>query len=118
MALLLLGFPQGVIALYGWRARGTGAPAANFGEARDGGVNVLGHLFAHLGVGEDVRCADAALAAAHAPHVLHEVSVGADIATGPHVFAAEIVDMPRYATNIFFTSALETLRFFCEKGEA
>jgi glycosyltransferase involved in cell wall biosynthesis len=105
-------------ALYGWRARRTGAPAANFGEARDGGVNVLGHLFAHLGVGEDVRCADAALAACQAPHVLVEVSVGADIATGPHVFAAEIVDAPRYATNIFFTSALETLRFFCEKGEA
>ncbi|WP_294537834.1 glycosyltransferase [uncultured Rhodoblastus sp.] len=111
-----LGRPE-VAALYGLRDRSFGAPAPGFGEARGGGVNVLGHLFAHLGVGEDVRCAAAAFAAAHVPHVLVEVSVGTDIALGPHVYGAEILDAPRYATNIFFTSALETLRFFCEKGE-
>jgi hypothetical protein len=102
---------------YGLSDHGVGAPGPDFGEARGGGVNVLGHLFAHLGVGEDVRCAAAALAASNVPHVLTEVTVGADIAAGPHVFGAEILDAPRYATNIFFTSALETLRFFCEKGE-
>lgn len=88
------------------------------GRAPSGGVNLFGHLHAQLGVGEDVRCAAAAMAAAQIPHVLVDAPVGADIGLEQHEFAAPIVEVPVYETNVFVMSALETFRYFCVHGSA
>jgi hypothetical protein len=81
-----------------------------------GGVNLFGHLHAQLGVGEDARCAAAAMVAAHIPHVLIDAPVGADIGLEPHAFVAPIVEAPVHATNVFVMSAFETFRYFCVNG--
>ncbi len=106
-----------VSALYGLGSQSAAASPPVAGAVRAGGVNIIGHLFAYLGIGEDVRCAAAAFSAARVPHALIDAPAGADVSTGPHIFDAEVVNAPPYATNIFFMSGLETLRYFCEKGE-
>jgi hypothetical protein len=83
-----------------------------------GGVNVVGHLHARLGIGEDVRCAAAALTAAAVPHVLIEAPTGADIGTEPHAFSSPITETPVHSTNLLFLSAWETFRYFCLNGSA
>jgi len=96
----------------------TPAPAVAVSVSGAGGVNLVGHLFARLGIGEDARCAAAALTAAAIPHVLLDAPVGADIGTEAHAFAAEIVAAPVHATNLLFMSAWETFRFFCVNGSS
>lgn len=86
------------------------------GECRKGGVNVFGHLHAQLGVGEDVRCGSAALAAAGVPHVLLETAVGSDVSQTRCAFDAAIVAAPVFDLNILFMTAIETLRLFCTRG--
>ncbi|MBB4197653.1 hypothetical protein CCR94_13030 [Rhodoblastus sphagnicola] len=86
--------------------------------AATGGVNVVGHLHARLGIGEDARCAAAALTAAAIPHVLIDAPVGADIGTEPHAFAAATVSAPIHPTNLLFMSAWETFRYFCVNGSS
>ncbi|MCW2285759.1 hypothetical protein M2323_002352 [Rhodoblastus acidophilus] len=83
-----------------------------------GGVNLVGHLRARLGIGEDARCAAAALTAAAIPHVLIDAPTGPGIGTEPHAFDAEIVSSPVHATNLLFLSAWETFRYFCVHGSA
>ena len=83
-----------------------------------GGVNLVGHLYARLGIGEDARCAAAALTSAEIPHVLIDAPAGADIGTEPHAFSAEIVAAPVHATNLLFMSAWETFRYFCVNGSS
>jgi len=93
-------------------------PPAESPAPATGGVNVVGHLHARLGVGEDVRCAAAALTAAAIPHVLMDAPVGGDIGSEPHAFAAATVSAPLHATNLLFMSAWETFRYFCVNGSA
>jgi len=83
-----------------------------------GGVNLVGHLHARLGIGEDARCAAAALTAAAIPHVLIDQPAGADIGTEPHAFSAPIVDSPVHGANLLFLSAWETFRYFCVHGSS
>ena len=94
------------------------APPAETALAPTGGVNLVGHLHARLGVGEDARCAAAALTAAAIPHVLLDAPVGADIGNEAHAFAAQTVSAPVHATNLLFMSAWETFRYFCVNGSS
>jgi hypothetical protein len=86
--------------------------------AATGGVNLVGHLHARLGIGEDARCAAAALTAAAIPHVLIDAPAGADIGTEPHAFAAQQVAAPVHSANLLFLSAWETFRYFCVNGSS
>ncbi|MCW2275736.1 hypothetical protein GJ654_12975 [Rhodoblastus acidophilus] len=94
------------------------APPLASAVPASGGVNLVGHLRARLGIGEDARCAAAALTAAGVPHVLIDAPAGADIGAEPHVFGAEIVAAPVHATNLLFLSAWETFRYFCVHGSS
>ena len=70
------------------------SPSGAFGA---GGVNIFGVLQAPAGGDEELRCGAAALAAAGIPF-------------------SDDRDAPPYAINLFFSSALETLRQFCTLG--
>jgi glycosyltransferase involved in cell wall biosynthesis len=107
---------EDVRALYLGTPAGAAAPETPL--APTGGVNLVGHLHARLGIGEDARCAAAALTAAAIPHALIDAPAGADIGTEPHAFAAEIVAAPVHATNLLFLSAWETFRYFCVHGSS
>ena len=82
----------------------------------DVGVNVIGHLFAQLGIGEDVRSATLALDSASVPHALIDFPTGSNVSTFQPNFRATVTTTPRYYTNIIFMPAFETLRMFCERG--
>jgi glycosyltransferase involved in cell wall biosynthesis len=71
------------------------------GEFRKGGVNIYGPPQSWGGDGEEFRCGAAALAAAGIAHF-------APLAEG--------AGAPIHDVNIFFMTALETLRLFCMRG--
>lgn len=80
------------------------------------GVNVVGHLFGQLGIGEDARCASRALADARVDHCVIDFPAGPDVETMPHAYPAEVVDAPVYPLNLLVMTGMETLRLFCERG--
>ncbi len=96
------------------------APAASPGSPSwaYNGVNVVGHLFGQLGIGEDARCASRALADAGVNHCVIDFPAGPDVETMPHAFPAETVDEPVYPLNLLVMTGMETLRLFCERGAA
>lgn len=80
------------------------------------GVNVVGHLFAQLGIGEDARCASRALADAQVDHCVIDFAVGANVQTAPHAYPVDVVEEPVYPLNLLVMTGMETLRLFCERG--
>ncbi|MGV6875756.1 glycosyltransferase [Pseudochelatococcus sp. B33] len=80
------------------------------------GVNVVGHLFGQLGIGEDARCASRALADARVDHCVIDFPAGPNVETMPHAYPADAVDSPVYPLNLLVMTGMETLRLFCERG--
>ncbi|MFD2252726.1 hypothetical protein FHS82_004148 [Pseudochelatococcus lubricantis] len=80
------------------------------------GVNLVGHLFGQLGIGEDARCASRALFEAGVNHCVLDFPAGSDVQTTPHAYPVEVVDEPVYPINLFVMTGMETLRLFCERG--
>ncbi len=92
------------------------APVRGADRARPPGVNVVGYSRGELGIGEDCRMASLALQACGIPHCVVDFSPGADVSTGASNAEFPMVAEPRYGTNLFCLTALETGRYFLEKG--
>ena len=88
---------------------------------RPGGVNLIGHAFGELGIGEDLRMAVEACDAAGIPYSIVNFSTGAGTRQHDHLLAGrtasagELTSAP-YTTNIFCLTAFETARFYLEHG--
>ena len=81
-----------------------------------GGVNLIGYAFGQLGIGEDVRMAAKALEAAAIPFAVVNFEPGADIGQNDRSIAHYVKPDGPYAINMFCLTALETGRFYAEKG--
>ena len=85
------------------------------------GVNLIGFAFGELGIGEDLRMAAQACAAAGVPFKVLNINPGkhlrqADRLVAPHC-TDDIADLP-YAINLFCLTGFDTLRVYAEKGPA
>ena len=96
-----------------WKAK---ASSEAFETTDTGGITIVGLAKGELGIGEDVRMAARACAAGAIPF---------DIYTPPFAIASRqqdmtvqdlLVDVPRYAVNLFFLPGMETLRLFLHSG--
>lgn len=89
--------------------------SASAWRERPFGVNLFGHAGARLGVGEDVRMAACALAAAGVPFSIFNVAAGTledeECVSGANVRQ----DMP-YAFNLFCMTGMETVRTILNLG--
>jgi len=85
------------------------------------GVNLIGHAYGELGIGEDLRMAVEACEAAGIPYAIVNFSPGAatrqddQLLAGRTGNAGEAASAP-YATNIFCLTAFETARLYLEYG--
>lgn len=82
------------------------------------GVNLIGYAFGELGIGEDVRMAARALAAARVPFCIVDFPPGAEIRQADRSVEEWVSDQPVYDTNIFCLTALEQLRFYLISGSS
>jgi hypothetical protein len=81
------------------------------------GVNLIGHAFGELGIGEDVRMAAHALHAAGVPFTVIDFPAGADIRQGDRSIEKWVSNQPSYLINLVCLTALEHLRCYVERGE-
>jgi glycosyltransferase involved in cell wall biosynthesis len=82
------------------------------------GVNLVGYAFGQLGIGEDARMAAHALLAAGVPMTMLNFEPGADIGQNDSSMAQHVsLDGP-YAINLFCLTALETGRYYVERGRS
>jgi len=80
------------------------------------GVNLIGYAYGQLGIGEDLRMTSLALKATRIPFVIVNFEPGADVPQGDRTLAPHVVDTGPYAINLFCMTALETGRFYAERG--
>jgi glycosyltransferase involved in cell wall biosynthesis len=80
------------------------------------GVNLIGYAFGELGIGEDVRMAAHALAAADIPFCIINFPPGDEIRQADRSVEEWVSDHPIYDTNIVCLTALEHLRFYLING--
>lgn len=106
---------ESLISAYIHTRRSTASSNA-FGAIEVGGINIVGLAKGELGLGEDIRMAAKACAAAAIPF---------DIYNPPFAIASRqedltvldlMVDEPGYAMNLIFLPGIETLRLFFNKG--
>lgn len=83
------------------------------------GVNLIGYAFGQLGIGEDLRMTLRALKAANIPLAVVNFPPSQDVAQNDCSIARHVLkqgeDGP-YAINLFCMTALETARFYAERG--
>lgn len=84
--------------------------------ARLPGVNVIGYSKGELGIGEDCRMASLALQACDIPYCVVDFAPGANVSTGASNAEFPLSEEPIYNINLFCLTALETGRYFLEKG--
>ena len=80
------------------------------------GVNLVGYAFGQLGIGEDARMTARALRAAGVPFVMLNFPPGDDIPQNDRSMEAHVRDEGPYSVNIFCMTALETARYYSERG--
>jgi hypothetical protein len=83
------------------------------------GVNLVGYAFGQLGIGEDLRMTARALKAAGVPLAIVNTTPGKDIPQNDRSLEKWVLPEGRlgpYAINLFCMTALETGRFFAERG--
>ena len=83
------------------------------------GVNLIGYAFGQLGIGEDLRMTARALKAADIPFAIINFSPGKDIPQNDLSFRKWVLPEKQigpYAINLFCMTALETGRFYAERG--
>ena len=81
------------------------------------GVNLIGYAFGQLGIGEDLRMTARALQHVGVPVAVVNFPPGKEIPQNDRSVADLVVEEGPYAFNLFCMTALETLRFWCERGE-
>jgi len=90
--------------------------ARGSGSSHPFGVNLVGYAYGQLGIGEDLRMTARALRAAGIPFAVVDFPPGSDIAQNDRSVAAHVVVEGPYAINLFCMTALETGRFYAERG--
>jgi len=80
------------------------------------GVNLIGYAFGQMGIGEDLRMTAHALRAANVPFAVVNFEPGADVPQGDRTLARHLVNTGPYAINLYCMTALETGRFYAERG--
>lgn len=80
------------------------------------GVNLIGHAFDQLGIGEDLRMTALALQAAKIPFAVVDFPAGGTAAKSDSDVAGQVVEEGPYAINLFCLTALEHCRFYAERG--
>jgi len=80
------------------------------------GVNLIGYAYGQLGIGEDIRMAVKAFKTTSIPFTVINFPPGADISQNDHTIDQYVRKDGPYAINLFCLTALETGRFYAEKG--
>ena len=86
--------------------------------SRPFGANLIGYAYGQLGIGEDVRMTARALQAAEVLCCILNFPPGADIPQNDFSLRHLVKEEGDYAINIFCMTALETARYFAEKGHS
>ncbi len=81
------------------------------------GVNIIGHAFGQLGVGEDSRMAFNALQAAGISTSIRNFSPGVNIPQNDFELADHVTPHSRYSINLFCLTVPELARCFLEMGK-
>ncbi len=105
----------GLRLLERWAAEDAAISSDNVGGLPFG-VNLIGHAFGQLGIGEDLRMTARALQAAGVPFAVVDFPAGPNIASGATDVAEHIQEEGPYAINLFCLTAIEHCRFFAERG--
>lgn len=92
------------------------SPCPTEATMRPFGVNLIGYVFGQLGIGEDLRMTARALMAAGVPVALVDFPPGKEIPQNDRSLASFVVEEGPFAINLFCMTALEMLRFWCERG--
>jgi glycosyltransferase involved in cell wall biosynthesis len=98
------------------RSREKAGPRSSRRSARPFGVNLVGYSYGQLGIGEDLRMTAQALKVANVPFAVVDFPPGADVPQGDRSVARYVVEEGPYAINLFCMTALETGRFYAERG--
>jgi glycosyltransferase involved in cell wall biosynthesis len=93
-----------------------GAPPQVDPRSRPFGVNVVGHAFGELGVGEEARMAARSLMAAGVPFTLVNVPTGVTASEGDRSVSEFVSDEGPYGFNLLCMTPLETVRWYLERG--
>ena len=80
------------------------------------GVNLIGFARGELGIGEDIRQVALALEAQGIPVCIIDFAPGKNISQSDDTAERLMSDEPRYGTNIFCLTGIETTRYVCERG--
>lgn len=87
-------------------------------DARPYGVNLIGHAFGQLGIGEDLRMTAKALQIAQIPFTIIDFPPGPGIPQNDMSMAEYVGKEAPYAFNIICLTALETGRLYAERGSS
>ena len=87
-------------------------------QNRPMGVNLVGYAFGQIGIGEDVRMTARALQSAHVPCCIVNFPPGKEIPQSDYSMKDLVCNEGPYAVNIFCMTALETGRFYAERGKS
>lgn len=85
-------------------------------SCRPFGVNLIGYAYGQIGIGEDIRMTAKCLQHADIPFVILNFPPGEDIPQNDFSMAEYISEIGDYRINIFCMTALETGRYYAEKG--
>lgn len=88
------------------------------GSAKSFGVNLIGYAYGQLGIGEDLRMTARALQLVNVPFTIINFPPGNNIPQNDMTMAEYVGTDAPYMFNLFCLTALETGRFYVEKGEA
>ena len=82
----------------------------------DSGMNIIGFARGELGIGEDVRMAAKSCLANDYPFSIFETQISLQSRSKDDSFASFIQTEPRYAVNVFFMPATDTMRTVMHYG--
>lgn len=80
------------------------------------GVNLIGHAYGELGIGEDVRMAAYTLKEMDIPFTVLNFEPGPNVSQGDKSIEKWVGEHPIYLFNLFCLAAPEHLRYLLEKG--
>lgn len=76
------------------------------------GINLIGHPYADVGIGEDIRMVAKSIKLANIPFAIINFPLGKDIPQNNFSMADYVTEIVTYKINIFCMTALETARFY------
>lgn len=81
------------------------------------GINLIGYAFGELGIGEDVRMAAKACEAVGIPFTIINFEPGSNISQNDRSLEKYVSEHAKYYVNLICLTALESLRFYLERGK-